>query len=942
MYFKMFCLGFLVVFSQLAFAQVDLMQSSPSHTWKSIENDSVKMIYPDNFVEESIYAANLVKHYSAVVGQSYDIKNPKKFDLVIRTDVASPNGYVTLMPRRSEWFTSSMFFPSVGSTEWLQTLSIHEYRHVNQMDYFKDGDGTRILYYLMGEMGQQFAVAMGMPSWFMEGDAVWTETKYTDGGRGRSPRFLTRLKALVLSDEIPTFDEFLSGSYKTHLPNQYVYGYVLVSNARKKFGDDIWAKVVRDASQLPHPNRFYYSFDRITGQDFEEFFNETMNDLKTKWAEDKTAQPAKEDYRETIYPTRIGTALYSVKENLDTYPTLVKEENGKTEKIKEINFSKDFMQLHIRDKNAVATEFLPDRRYGHKGFSDLILINLEKGRKRKITSKKMIYNPNLNAAETKIMAVEFTSNQQWNIVEFDLKGKQLNTVHLPQGKFAEARYLNDKKAIAILLTPTGLRSLVEVDLETKAITQTLLAGSRNLIAALNVDDKQNVLFEGQYKGHINIFKITNGQFSQCSNAKIAALTPSSDGTNIHYSDTDIYGSVAKEIPLTDCKEIASSELIDFKYLGSNPSDNYNEFPITTFPEQESLKTENKQGYAPESYGDFDRQLVIPHSWGLTIGRGTGIGFETDNYLRTLDSRFVVGTDPEEGQSFGNLTFNIKKYYPIISLQAEQRKRKITQYITEDELAWEEKNASLSVLVPYIYKRGLYNFTAALGGGYQYTNTDKYEFNDVDIQGPSTYFHKTHSMLQLSWHKDMKARSIIEPWLLSYMIRYDNADQPKDQAISSYRVLQQAVLQTPGVMSNDGFQFSYYDQVQSPDLGKYKFVPSLDGFNSYVFSRGYDYEEVPQFHKISANYFVPIYNPNLTLTRWFYLKRIYGNLFYDTTKIEGLTGLAADKVYLDSYGGELHLETVLARFIPMNFGARVAQKIQGDETVFQAFLASDLF
>ena len=929
----------LLFVSSIALAQVDLMQSSPSHSWKSIENDSVKVIYPDNFADESVYTANLVQHYSKVVGLSYGITQPKPFSLVIRTDVAEPNGYVTLMPRRSEWFTSAMFFTYVGSTEWLQTLSIHEYRHVNQIDYFNEGGGTKFLYYVMGEMGQQFALGMAVPSWFMEGDAVWTETKYTDGGRGRSPRFLTHLKAIALSDDIPSFDEFLSGSYKTNLPNQYVYGYILVSYARKKFGEDVWTKVLANASKFPIFNRFYYSFDYITGQDFEEFFAEAMNDVKTKWTEDKTPNPPKEDFRETIYPTQIGTTLYSVKENLDSYPTLVKEENGKNEKIREIKFSKEFMQLHIRTKNAVATEFLPDSRYGHKGFSDLVVINLETGSKKKITSKKRIYNPNLNAAETKIMAVEFTSNQQWNIAEFDLNGKQMNSLHTDQGKFVEARYLDEKKAIAILLTPTGLRSLVEVNLESKSITQTLLTGSRNLIASLYVDEKQNILFEGQYKGHVNVFKVSNGVFFQCSNSKIAAQTPSSDGKNIFYSDTDVYGSTVRQMPLSDCKEIASSELTDFKYLSSNPSDNYNNFALTSFPEQQNLKTENKENYQPEAYGDFDRNLFVPHSWGLTIGRGSGIGFQTDNYLRTLDSRFIVGTDPEEGQGYGNFTFDIKKYYPVISLQAENRNRKITQYITEDTLGWEERNASLSILLPYTYKMGLYNFTAALGGGYEYTNTDKFKFNDLEIDGPSTYFHKTHSKLQLTWDKDAKARSIISPWLLSYLIRYDNADQPKDAAISSYRLLQQATLQTPGLMANDGLQVTYYDQMQSSDLGKYRFTPSLDGFNSYVFSRGYDYKEVPQFQKISANYVFPIAYPNLTLTRWFYLKRMYGNLFYDTTRIEDMTN---EKIYLDSYGAELHFESVIARLIPMTFGSRVSRKIQAEETVFEFFLASGLF
>ncbi|MFS4459097.1 hypothetical protein [Bdellovibrio sp. HCB2-146] len=933
-----FCLSFLMLFaSSLAFAQVDLMQSPPSIKWKSIENNSVKVIYPDYLGVEPVYIANLVEHYSKVVGQTYNIEKPKQFNLIVRTEIALPNGYVTLAPRRSEWFTNSTFFPYVGATEWLQTLSIHEYRHVNQFDNFMYGSGTKVFQVLMGDMGVQLAAAMTMPSWYMEGDAVWTETKYTDAGRGRSPRFLERIKAIVLSGDIPSYDEFLSGSYKTNLPNQYVYGYALISYGTIKYGDQLWQKVADDAAKFPNPFRFYTSFERVTGQKFEDFYAETMNDLKTKWSADAPTAEEKVDYRESYSPGKNQNGLYYVHQTMNTVPTIYREQNGQSEKIAEISFSKDFMQIHFGKTKAVMTEFVPDSRYGHENYSDVVVVDLQSGSQDKVTSGRRIYNPSMNESESKIIAVEFKKDQSWGIIEFDLQGNEIQSFALPEGKFSEARYLDDSRAVAIFQNKLGDRSLVEVDLKAKSITKTLIPHSRNMLTSLVVDPNKNILFEAQYRGYNEIFMIAQNQISRCSESKIGAYTPNSDGTNLYYSKMDTYGTVIAMSPLASCKNMAAGDLVDFKYLGDGPSDNYNKFAITGFPDQESMFTKNKDSYLAQDYGDFDRGLFIPHTWGFALGRGGGLGFQTDNYLRTLSTSFVIGTDPEEHESFANFAFNIKKYYPILSLQAETRNRSVTDFDTDDITTWEENNAGLGVIVPYIKQLGLYNFTASLSGGFEYTDASNYEFNKVDVDG-SDYFYKTSSGLSLSWFKAKHARSIQAPWLLSYQIHYDNAENPAQSESSSYRVFQEAVLQTPGAFANDGFVFSFDEQVQEDGPGNYRFLPAGISYDGYVFSRGYDYKEVPKYQKLSGNYVFPIMYPNVAIPRWYYLKQVYGQFFFDSTYVTS-TKVAST---LNSYGAEARFESVFFRFIPMTWGARVLQKLDDNEVKGELFFASSFF
>ncbi|MFM6926936.1 MAG: hypothetical protein ACKOX6_00640 [Bdellovibrio sp.] len=918
-----------------AHAALDFTQSSPSIKWHSISNEAVRVIYPDVLGAESIYVANLVEHYSHFVGQTYGIKKPQKFDLVIRPEMSQPNGFVALAPRRSEWFASSMYMPLVGSTEWYQTLAIHEYRHVNQFDFY-NRDASQILYYLMGDMGRNLSVFLALPSWYFEGDAVWAETKYTDGGRGRSPRFMARLKALVLSDKLPTYDQFLNGSYQTNLPNQYVYGYALISYATKKYGEDIWEKIINDVSKFPQPFRLYDSFKEMTGQEFKDFYFEAMNDLRVKWAKDAPGVEETVDYREASAPFKVGKVLYYVESTMNSYPTLVKEENGHKEKIVEFYYNKDILGLSVGNTRAIYTEYLPDARYAYKGSSDLVVVDLKTGSTDKLTSGERLYNPSFNRSETKIIATSFNPDQSWTIVEYDLQGKLLQSLSIGDSKVAEARYIDDRHAAVLLNSKTGHKSIVVVDLDTKKIAKVVLPPSRNLLNSLYVDQNKNLLFEAQYKGGNEVFSFNGEGVARCTKTKLGAFTPSSDGATLYYSNMDTYGSMIASQSLKDCQPLAPSELVDFKYLGDGPSDNYNNFPVQPLNTQEELFTKNASQYHPEEYGDIDERLFIPHTWGLNIGRGGGLIVQTDNYLHTMGLTAQAGSNAEEEASFFNLGLDYKKYYPIFRIETEYRGRRVKDFDTGTEVKWGEMNSGLSMYVPYIKKSGLYNFVTLLSVGAQYTNTNDYKVNDVKYDF-ANYFYKTNGQFLLSWGKDPKARSIIDPWLLSYRIRFDNADQPSDDRYDGYRVYQQGILQTPGLFANDGLQFTFDLQKQEGGVNAYRFQPETGVVGSYTFSRGYSFTDTPGYQKLSGNYVFPMMYPDWDLGNWYYLRRVYGNVFFDSTAVTGNISQAT----LNSYGAEMQFESKFFRIIPMTFGVRILQRLLDDSVRGEAFLSSSL-
>lgn len=909
--------------------RLSLDQSSSEVSWETIENDFVKVIYPDYMKTESVYIANLVEHYSHHVGLTYEVPTPQQFTLVVRPEMAEPNGFVTLAPRRSEWFSSSTYSSLVGSSEWYQTLAIHEYRHVLQFDHFKRST-VKWLGYFFGDTGTFAGIFLGLQPWYFEGDAVWAETKYTDAGRGRSPLFLSRLKAQVLGDEIPSYDQFVNGTYNTVNANHYHFGYVLISAATTKFGEDFWKKVTRDVAVFPHPFRFYSAFNKYAGVSFFDFYTETMENLKKQWHSDREPELIPTDYREHVYPTVADGSLYYLHYDLNSYWSLHKDKK----KITDLWFNKSLAQLSIAKNQAVYAQYLPDSRYSYRGSSDIMLIDLTSGKKNQITHGKRLYSPRLNKDGRRILAVDFTQDQQWDIAEFDLKGKELRKLHVKDHRVSEVFPLNDNEVIAIVADLAGHKSIQRLALDGSS-SKNLLPASRNNIYALSVDPNENIFFEAQSQGHVEIFKLDQaGALAQCTQTKIAAASPSSDGTHVYYSNQDTYGSRIEKVAIQDCKPLSTDTLVAFNYLGENPSDNLNKFPLQNFPKQTALYSKDADKYKRKDYGDFDRRLLVPHSWSFLGGNGFALSAASDNYLRTLGLRASVGASAAENADYQSFAIDYKRYYPVFSLIGGIRERAVEPYDSDLDLKWKEKEVGLTMTLPYIYRQDLFSFVNALSLGASYLDTDHYQIDDDNTGGAGVNFHQTTVEFATTLSKDPVARSIISPWEFNYHLRYDNAaDLSKDESASSNRFFHHAHVNTPGIWNNNGVRLSFDQEVMRDNKSVYRFSPANASPTGYVFSRGYAYESIPEYRKVSTNYVFPLAYPDLAVGGLVYIRRIFSNVFFDSTALES----SFTKATLNSYGAELEFESKFFRILPLNVGLRHSTKMAEDnEGVFDIY------
>ena len=124
---------------RFAMSQVVLENLPPDVKWKQINTENFRIIFPSDFHKNALRVANTLEHLHNPVSQSLKIK-PNKISIILQNQNIITNGFVAMAPRRSEFYTTPpQNYTLTGSMDWLDLLSVHEYRHVAQRDKSKTG-----------------------------------------------------------------------------------------------------------------------------------------------------------------------------------------------------------------------------------------------------------------------------------------------------------------------------------------------------------------------------------------------------------------------------------------------------------------------------------------------------------------------------------------------------------------------------------------------------------------------------------------------------------------------------------------------------------------------------------------------------------------------------------------------------------------------------------
>lgn len=913
-------------------AQISISQSSPDTTWKKIENTYFEVIFPDTNEDQGQYIFNLLNHYREIVNETYK-PNQKKLSLVLRSELAMPNGFVTLAPRRTEWFMNKAYTPFVGSLDWFQSLAIHEYRHVVQFD-FLNRSNNRLARFMYGENILGLVLGISIPNWFYEGDAVWAETMYSNAGRGRSPRFAARMKALLVANAAPSFDQLLAGDHTNSYPNLYVYGYFLISKGVHDYGDKFWAKVAARASDTPlYPYALYQAFEDISGKSIDVFYNDLIDELKVKWSikldDDKSVNPSRNEYITKYYPIFDGDDLYYLEKSLTSFWKLKKKDlNGREVELTELNIIPSLSRVDIKNKKFIYTQYLPHFRYAFKGSSDLFIYDEQINEHKKITNGERYYHPKFNQTGDQFLAIRFTLKNQWVIDIFNTKsGEVIKTIHdLPDFKIMEAVFGDKNNLYAIALAANGMKKIIDIDLETNRLTN-LTQITRNNIFSLHFEEK--LFFEADDLGSVNIFAmdIDTKTFTSCTQESIMAQNPHRYKDQLYYVKTDSRGTHITNKTL-DCSSIYDEYLFDIEqYIGETPSDNYHQGkPVTIKNYAALLDTKSKV----VDYPEYSKSLT-PHSWSFYAGRGYQVSANTNNTLGTLGMSLSNGISSEEQMPYLSFQLDYAKYYPIFQFGLSHlgRRTQIKGSTTE----WDERSLNLAMTLPYIYQADLYTGINLLNFVADYitvSNTTKE--NSYDLDGENLL--STGFNFSTSYTKALRKQEIQPSFGHSFSFLYKDLKLAGDNENQSYLGSYNSSIYLPGIVKSNGTKISMTSEYRPEDETAYKMQNKYSPILNYTFSRGYSYRYTPKFTKYSLEYNFPLAYPNIGFRDWIYIKRLRVNFFHDHTQAQ----INNENIILNSEGLEFTIDSSTFRKFPLNYGVRIYRTERDNNTNVDLFLS----
>jgi hypothetical protein len=121
--------------------------------------------------------------------------------VVITDETDAPNGFAEVLPQNIVTLFAAVPHPfsTLGDYgDFMRLLFIHELTHVVHLDTI-----SGLPAWVNAVLGKQWAPNLVQPSWFIEGVAVYTESRFTPGGRNRSPYVDMLVRSQILGDQFP-------------------------------------------------------------------------------------------------------------------------------------------------------------------------------------------------------------------------------------------------------------------------------------------------------------------------------------------------------------------------------------------------------------------------------------------------------------------------------------------------------------------------------------------------------------------------------------------------------------------------------------------------------------------------------------------------------------------------------------------------------------------
>jgi hypothetical protein len=919
-------------------------QDPASLQWRQIRTKNFQLIYPMEFEKKGQYLANILRIVQQNETKTLSARVPR-IPILIHSQSTTSNGVTVWAPKRIEFYSCPP--QTTYPEEWLEQLAIHECRHSVQVSKMNQGF-TKVLSYILGEQAPGGVLGLYIPSWFLEGDAVCTETALSNSGRGRTYAFENVLRAQLVEKGIYSYDKAVLGSYRTFVPDQYELGYPLVAEARKTYGPALWNTALDRTAKLPFMVvPFSSGIHKVTGLYKVRFYKKMMSDLTDQWKKQEKAvfytdfiRVSKTDSKNHaiyLHPVFLNdTVIIAQKESMNDPDQIVQvdRKTGKEKKILTIGTTQD-ESISARGKTIVWSEVQQDPRWQNRDYSVIRIHDFETGSTRNITYRSRYFAPSLSPDAKKIAAIKIDPQNHCFIEILDLSnGRTIRHFSLEKNAIAlTPNWSADGSTLVFTILNEKGKSLATLNILNGRV-RNYLPFSFTDISMPIFYHYNYILYTADYSGIENIYAVDTATRKICrvTSARFYSNNPdfttdrkimiysdyTSDGLRIVESKIDS----ARWVPLEMISD-NSIKLYDplVQQEQTNIQDSVRLRRIYKMFESDSCDlvkdTVKGQVFASKKYSKF-LHLFNPHSWepatfnatDLTLKPGFSVLFQ--NVLSSMFASAGWEYNPNEstGKLFANISY--QSLYPIFDLGFSIGNRAAYYFIARNEsvrFTWQEMNLDLHASIPWNFSRGRY---------YRYL-TPSFGTTIIGV----THNASTPSKLTTGLIPTIDYQLSASQYLKS---------SPKDMFPRLGQTLDLNFRNTPFPANKMGDIFAAQTNFYFPGIFKHQGIWVYSGYQSYhrqdeffytyssiiTLPRGYNGMMDEQVISIALNYKLPLFYPDLSLGSLVYFKRFKLNLFFDWA--QGWTGKQVN-IY-QSTGAELTTDVNLLRFLyPFDLGVR---------------------
>ncbi|WP_293301634.1 hypothetical protein [Pedobacter sp. UBA4863] len=893
----------------------DESQSPLSVKWRQIEHGGFKIIYPTPLEKEAQRMANTLAYIYPTVGKSLG-EQKTTIPIVLQNQGTTSNGFVQLAPKKSQFYT--MPPQQFDNQDWLNNLAVHELRHVAQFNK------------ITGKKGFPFPeevyfgyIGISTPLWFLEGDAVSTETALTYSGRGRQPSWIMPFRTSVLEGKNISYSKAYFGSEKDIAPGYYQLGYLLNSNLQKEYGLEIGNKLLSDLNKRPvrlYP--FSQSLKKFTGTNTNKYYHKTLAKLKANWEKQSTLNKAI-NYVSLNKPSSYATNYYLPTELPDKSLLVIKQSKSQTPGFATISPTlkeKSILKIGYQEQpwysygngKIVWDEKREDPRYKQRSYNVICMYDFQTGKKKQLTHKSRLFAPSISADGKKMIAVRIDYSNQNTLVMLDIAtGKITDSLANQKNDQLQTPALNyNGSKIAWITVSEAGKSLW---LKDEQKTEALLSNSRQQLSRpIFFNDK--IAFNAHYNGIDNIYEI------EPLSKKISALTAAKYGAfNASFTNTgqlvfNNYQLNGYEIAKTP---VAPSAILENNFVYYGQETKAEDYVFADVPDS----TFTSRPYSPLKHS-FNFHSISPTS-DDAIER-VGLQLKSDDLLNTTSFYGGVTYLSSLQRVEYNVGLRYKALYPIVNLSYRNRPR-LTNYRYKNAIhqaQWREDYTALTISLPLSLNSFNHNFGFSAETGTYYVNR---HFNTVDasrlvstIEFPMTYRVRFNHQVRSA------ERDIAPKWAQIIDIKYQNL--PFEQHLTGKLFAFESYFYFPGLAKNHTLLTSFSYQQNAGTFRSVNDIPLVYGYNQIK-------AKSLLKNTLLLNYRFPFLFPDLEIGSLAYVRNVRANLFSHYENLGKETNLSQPK----TFGLEVRSDMNLLRYQPVaDIGARLifTNKIYNQNPIFE--------